>query len=183
MMKLNSTSWMQYQFLFKSTTTKPIQALKGEYILYLFWWNKYRRSLVYSSRNFNSFFLKQKGSPQWATICSFGNKHKPLHPPPCSIPSRQEATPNIFPWYPRTDSWMTVVKYTVKCPRENFQYHFSHFLDVCLSTLSVFFLTIQGIDALNSHPWFAGHTNLWVNLSHWICLLHRSWFQDNPQPE
>lgn len=41
---------------------------------YLFWRNKYRRSLVYSSRNFNSFFLKQKGSPQWVTISSFGKK-------------------------------------------------------------------------------------------------------------
>ena len=76
---------------------------------------------------------------------------------------------------------MIVAKCKVKCPRESSQHHFVHFLDVCLSTLSEFSPAIQEIDVLNKRPSFAGHTSLWANLSHWICLLHRSWFQDNPQ--
>lgn len=47
----------------------------------------------------------------------------------------------------------------------------------------MFFQEIQETDAASSRPWFASHTDLWANLSHWICLLHRSSFQDKPRPE
>ena len=75
---------------------------------------------------------------------------------------------------------MKASKCKVKFPRESFQIHFPHFHFVWLSKLSVFSLTIQETDASSFRPWFAGHTNLWANLSHWICLLHRSSFQDKP---
>lgn len=99
------------------------------------------------------------------------------------IPSLPRASLSNFLWYLRRDSWMTVAKCKVEYPKESSQHQFLHFLDVCLSTLSEFFPAIQEIDVLNLRPWFAGHTSLWANLSHWICLLHRSSFQDNPQPK
>ena len=66
---------------------------------------------------------------------------------------------------------------------KSFQTHFPHFLDVCLSTLLVFFLAIQGIQAAKLRLLFASHTDLWWCLSHWVSLLHRSWFQDQSSAE
>lgn len=73
---------------------------------------------------------------------------------------------------------MTVSKYKAKHSKKSFQTHFPHFLDVCLSTLLVFSLAIQGIQAAKLRLLFASHTDLWWCLSHWVSLLHRSWFQD-----
>lgn len=147
---------------------------------YLFWWDKNGRSLVNWPWNLYSFFLKQEEQVSREQPLQWTRRSKSR---PSFIPSQQRATPNNFPWYQGRDFSKKAVKCKVKCLKESCGLHFPHFLVVCLSRPSAFCLTIQEIDAANSRPWFAGHTNLWATLSHWICLLHRSSFQDKPRPE
>lgn len=155
-------------------TTRNIQINK-----YLFRWNKYCRSLVNRSWNLNSLFLEreEKVFHQQPLRYSWSQEPKFL------LPSRRWAALNNFPWYPKRDSVMKAVKCKAKGPKESSQIHFQHYLVFCLSTLSVFSPTIRETDAGCSRPWFASHTNLSTNLSHWICLLHRSLSQDKPWPE
>ena len=73
---------------------------------------------------------------------------------------------------------MKVAKSKVRHPKWTTEIHFPL---LCLSKLSMLIPMTRETDVGSFRPLFAIHTNLWVHLSHWRCLLHRSLFRDKPR--